>query len=277
MTGALRLALAVLVVYGAVVALLFVAQRSLLYPASTQAVSAAQAGLDGFRDLVLKTSDGESVVAWWRPPEPGRAVVLYFHGNGGGLWNRRFRVRALAEGGRGVLIVSYRGYSGSTGAPTEEGLRLDARAAYDWLNAAYEADRIALYGESLGTGVAVRLAAERPVGGLILDAPYTSTADVAARLYWWAPVALLMRDQFRSIDVVGGVKAPILVLHGEADRVIPIAFGERLFQAAPEPKRFVRLGGGHEENLERGIGPIRDFLGEVEARAPQPDETQRSP
>jgi pimeloyl-ACP methyl ester carboxylesterase len=129
-------------------------------------------------------------------------------------------------------------------------------------------ERIVLYGESLGSGVAVRLAAERPVAGVILDAPYPSTVDIARIAYWFVPVDWLMRDQFRSIDIIGQIKAPLLMLHGERDGVIPIALGERLFTAAPEPKRFVRLPGvDHVSVLERGgIGSVRAFLEEAEAQ-----------
>jgi hypothetical protein len=253
-------------VYVVILAALFLGQRALLFPASPRQASAAEAGLEGAGDVVLTTPDGERLVGWWRPPQPGRAVIVYFHGNGGSLYDRRFRVRALMEGGRGVLAVSYRGYSGSTGRPSEPGLHTDARTAHAWVTQGYEAERIVLYGESLGSGVAVRLAAERPVGGVILDAPFTSTADVARRLYGWLPVGLLMRDQFPSVDVIGAVKAPILILHGERDGVTPIGLGERLFAAAAEPKRMVRLPGGHEGNMEAGLAAWRGFVAEAEAR-----------
>jgi pimeloyl-ACP methyl ester carboxylesterase len=131
---------------------------------------------------------------------------------------------------------------------------------------------VVVYGESLGSGVAVRLATERPIGGIVLDAPYTSTADVAARIYWFAPVTWLMRDQFRSADIIGAITAPLLVLHGEQDRVIPIGFGERLFAVAHEPKQFVRLPGvGHSDVLEEGGLPAVDaFLTGIEERLPRP-------
>ncbi len=263
------LALGLLVLYLGVLGLLFFSQRSLLYPGAGRdgPLPAAEAGLTGFQDVALTTADGERLVAWWKPPQPGKTLVVYFHGNGGSLRNRRARAEALTQGGRGLLLVSYRGYSGSTGSPSEEGLRVDARAAYDWVARSYEPRRIALYGESLGTGVAVRLAAERPVGGLILDAPYTSAADVASATYWFVPVAWLMLDQFRSIDVIAQVKAPILVMHGDRDRIIPFAFGERLYAAAPEPKRFLRLSGiGHTRVLESGgLAVVDTFLSEIEA------------
>lgn len=255
------------IAYLAIVALVYTQQRRLLFPASPVRISAAQAGLDGVQDVVIATSDGEQLVAWWKPPEPGRALLLYFHGNGGSLLNRRDRVRMLTQDGRGILIVSYRGYSGSTGTPYESGLREDARAARDWLST-YEPGRIVLYGESLGTGVAVRLATERQVGGVILDAPYTSTADIAKGLFWYLPVALLMRDQFRSIDRIGDIKVPLLVMHGEEDSVIPIALSELLFKAANEPKRYLRLPGtDHVSVLESGgIDAVRRFLVEIEGR-----------
>jgi hypothetical protein len=167
-------------------------------------------------------------------------------------------------------MISYRGYSGSTGMPTEAGLHTDARTAYDWIVQSYEASHLVAFGESLGTGVAVRLASEQPLAGLILDAPYTSTADVASLAYWYVPVRWLMLDQFRSIDVISEVKAPILILHGTNDQVIPFAFGERLYAAAPEPKRFVRIeGGSHTRNLEEGgMQAVDEFLAGVEARMP---------
>jgi hypothetical protein len=274
------LAVILVTLYALAVGALFFAQRSLLYPGSGQVTNAAQAGLAGIvEDVVLATPDGERLVAWWKPPEIGRAVVIYFHGNGGSLWNRRDRARALAATGRGLLMVSYRGYSGSTGTPSEEGLRIDARTAYDFVAKPYEPSRIVLYGESLGTGVAVRLAAEREVGGLILDAPYTSTAAVAAARFPFVPVSLLMRDQYRSAEIIGNVKAPILIMHGTADRVIPFAFGEELHAAAPEPKRFVRFEGqGHTTLLEQGgLAEVDAFLKPIEAAIPRPPDTAATP
>jgi fermentation-respiration switch protein FrsA (DUF1100 family) len=263
-------AVAVLALYACALAGLFFNQRSLLYPASDRRTAAAEAGLVGFQDLVLPTPDGERLVAWWKPPQPGKALILYFHGNGGSLWNRRFRAQALTTSGRGLLMISYRGYSGSTGTPTEAGLHTDARTAYDWVVQSYEASRLVAYGESLGTGVAVRLASEQPLAGLILDAPYTSIADVASLTYWYVPVSWLMLDQFRSLDIIERVKAPILILHGTDDRIIPFGFGEQLYAAAPEPKRFIRIAGGnHSRNLEQGgMAAVEDFLAAVEADLP---------
>jgi pimeloyl-ACP methyl ester carboxylesterase len=263
----LRLGAAALILYAVTLAALYFNQRALLYPRSTRQIAAAQADLPDFQDVTLLTPDGERLVAWWKPPRPGKTVIVYLHGNGGSLWDRRNRGRILTANGRGLLLVSYRGYSGSTGEPTEEGLRIDARTAYAWVARTYEPARVVLYGESLGTGVAVHLASERPVGGVILDAPYTSTAEVGQMRYWYAPVSWLMLDQFRSMDVIGSIRAPLLVLHGDQDSVIPFRFGERLFEAAREPKQFIRLrGAGHTRNLESGgMAAVEAFLTRIEA------------
>jgi fermentation-respiration switch protein FrsA (DUF1100 family) len=268
----LRAALVAVLVYALLVLALFLAQRSLQYPVQTRQATAAEAGLADFRDIALATPDGERLVAWWKPPQPGRTLVLYLHGNASSLWGLRERMRALGATGRGVLVVAYRGYSGSTGSPTEEGLRHDARTAYEWARNGYEPSRIVLYGESLGSAVAVRLATERPVGGVILDGAFTSAAAVARLAYWYVPVSWLMRDQFRSVELIGGLKAPLLALHGDADATIPLRFGEELFAAAPAPKQFVRLpGAGHGAVLENGgAAAVEAFLAAVEARTPTP-------
>lgn len=255
--------------YGALVALLYSQQARLTFPASPLRVPAREAGLDGFEDVVLTTGDGERLVGWWKPPEPGRALLLYFHGNGGSLFERRFRARMLTRDGRGLLLVSYRGYSGSTGSPSEEGLQRDAEAAWRFLSS-WRPEWIVLYGESLGSGVSVWLASRHRVGGIVLDSPFTSVPDVARRHFWFAPVNLLLRTRFPSLDRIGRIGAPLLVLHGERDEVVPIALGERLFAAAPEPKRFVRLAGvGHVSVLEEGgLAHVRAFLDGIESRLP---------
>lgn len=261
----IALGLVAVLAYAGIVGLIYAVQRSLLFPADRARATPTEAGLPDFEEVALVTADGERLPAWYRPPAPGRAVLLYFHGNGGSLRRLAPRARLLAGDGTGLLLATYRGYSGATGAPSEEGLHRDAEAAHAWLARAVPAGRIVLYGESLGSGVAVRLASERPVGGLVLDAPFTSIADVARTLYWFLPVDRLLRDRFDSSSRIAGVKAPLLVLHGDADRVVPFALGERLFADAPGPKRFVRIaGGGHGGNLEGGLAEVRRFLRGVE-------------
>jgi hypothetical protein len=234
--------------YLAALAALALGQRKVLYlPYSARVVSPAAVGLPQARTLVLRTEDGENLLAWYAPPAPGRPLILYFHGNANGLGARGARFRALTETGDGLLAVEYRGYPGSTGLPSEQGLLRDGEAGYaEALALGVPPDRIVAMGESLGTGVAIDLAARRKVGAVVLDSPYSSTADVAAASYWMFPVRLLMRDQFHSDEKIGAVTAPILVVHGSADRTIPIRFGEKLYARAHAPKDFIRVdGAGH--------------------------------
>src|SRR5580704_3397721 len=250
--------------YIAVVAALYFGQRVLLYLPWPGRISPAAAGLPEAEEIVLTTSDGERVIAWHVPPRPDRPVVIYFHGNAETIAKRVPRHRDLIADGVGLLALSYRGYMGSTGTPTEDGLLRDAEAAYQFAVSRYPADRIVLWGHSLGSGVAVALAATRPVAKLILEAPFSSTVDVAASMFPIVPVRWLMLDQYRSDQRIGAVKAAILILHGDRDFVVPVALGERLFALAPEPKRLVRYpAGGHDDLDVYGAGAeARRFIAE---------------
>jgi hypothetical protein len=253
-----------LVFYGGFVALLYVTQRSLQYFPEGYRTAPAAAGLPEAEEAAVETADGERVLLWHVPPKGDKPVILYFHGNGGSLRYRVDRFRALIADGTGLVAVSYRGYGGSTGRPTEAGLLEDAAAAYAFAAARYPPERIALWGESLGSGVAVALAAEKPVGRVVLEAGFSSAADVGAGVYWYVPVRLLMKDQFRSDLRIGKVTAPVLMLHGDRDNIIPIALGERLYALINAPKRFVRFpGGGHENlGLRGAIEAAKQFLAE---------------
>lgn len=250
-------------------AALFLLQRSFLFPIPQTARTAPAAG--GFpqaEEQVLTTVDGERLIVWHVPAKPGRPVVLYFHGNGDFLAGFFGRFRDLIADGTGIVALSYRGYAGSSGRPSEQGLLADAAAAYAFAAARYGADRIVLWGFSLGSGVAAALAAEQPVGGLILEAPYTSLADVAASAFPIFPVRLVMRDPFRSDQRIARVKAPLLIMHGGRDATIPIGLGERLFALAHEPKQFVRFPEGGHNDLDTygATAKARQFIGAATGR-----------
>jgi len=243
-------------VYFSGLAVLYFKQRSMLFPIPTVIRTTPDAaGFPEAEEHVLTTADGEKVIVWHVAAKPGHAVILYFPGNGDFLAGGVGRFRAMTADGTGLVALSYRGYAGSSGSPSERGILLDAAAAYAFTTARYAADRIVAWGFSLGTGVAVALAAEHPIGKLILEAPYTSTVDVAGTLFRIVPVGLLMRDQFHSDRRILRVHAPLLIMHGDSDPAIPIGFGERLFQLAHEPKQFVRFPGGGHDNLA-GFGAL---------------------
>lgn len=238
-------------------------ERALLYMPDPHRVSPAEAGLAHVDERIIRMADGVDVIVWWAKARPGQPTLLYFHGNGGSLAGRAERIAAYQARGRGVFMMSYRGYGGSGGRPAEADNVRDGVAAYDALVAeGVEPARIVLYGESLGTGVAVQVAGRRPVAGVILDAPYTSIAEVGAMHYPWLPVRLLMRDRYDSITVIGNIRAPLLVLHGDADLVIPVEMGRRLYAAAPEPKTLAIIpGAGHADHYLFGsFDIVQDWL-----------------
>ena len=246
--------------YGLAVGYLVLFQRDYVFrPGGTFADPASQ-GLQNVEAIQIRAKDGARLGAWYAAPASGNPTVLYFPGNAGNISDRAERFRQILASGFGLLAVSYRGYPGSEGSPSEAALFDDALDAFDWLAA--RNPNIVLLGESLGTGVATFAAAERPARALILEAPYTATVDIAADVYPWVPVSILMRDQFLSREHIRRVEEPILIVHGTADQVIPVAYGRRLFEAAAEPKRLEIIeGGGHGDLWGRGLWTLAlDFL-----------------
>jgi uncharacterized protein len=243
--GAVAALLIAVGVYALIAGFMFFNQRQLLYHPDIKRVDPVALGITGAEVIEIPTPDGEKLVAWYAPAAQGRPTVLFLHGNAGSIAERPLRFQYYQKAGFGVLYLSWRGYGGSTGQPSEQGLLVDAEAAYDWLMArGVRPDKLFLVGESLGSGPAVQLAATRPVAALALEAPYTSMIDVARYHYGWLPVQLLLLDRFDSLDSIGKIRAPLIVLHGDADPVVPFALGKRLFDAAPEPKRFVAIPNG---------------------------------
>lgn len=249
-----RIVLSTLIValagYALTLAVIFATQRDYIYyPVGGGAAPDA----DGppIEVTRIDTVDGERLVAWYLPARPGKPTILFFNGNAAGLEVQKGRWRRIAAEGVGFLAIGYRGYDGSTGKPTEEGLHQDSLAAYTWLTARVPAHDIVIHGFSLGSGVAVRLASEKPARALVLEAPYTAAVDLAARAAPWVPVGLLMQDQYLSRERIGQVRTPLLIVHGEADSVIPVAMGEQLFSMAHKPKTFVRMTGSDHNTLTR--------------------------
>jgi fermentation-respiration switch protein FrsA (DUF1100 family) len=256
------IAIIAITLYVGLAAMVYLAQRSLMYFPDTVRTTPAAAGLPEAEEVPLTASDGVGSIAWHIVPQDFKPVILYFHGNGGALKYRVERFRRLIADGIGLVALEYRGYGGLPGSPSEQGLIADAEAAYAFAVSRYPAQQIVVWGESLGTGVAVALASEKPVGRVILEAPFTSAVAVGAQHYWYLPVRLLMKDQFRSDKLIGKVTAPLLILHGMHDRVVPYAMGEQMFDLANKPKHLARfLDGGHEDlDANGGLNAVARFL-----------------
>jgi uncharacterized protein len=265
----LLVAVAVLV---AVVGLLWSQQRRLIYYPAPRAVPPAATVLPGAEEISFPTEDGLRLAGWFvpatgppgrRPGQPRSPAVLVCNGNAGNRSLRAPLAAALARAGLAVLLFDYRGYAANPGRPTEAGLAADARAAVAYLAARPEVDpaRLVYFGESIGAAVALRLAVERPPAALVLRSPFASLAEVGRRYYPWLPVSRLLLDRYDALGRVGRLAAPLLVVAGERDRVIPAAHSRRLFDAAPQPKRFVLLPGAGHNDLDLLAGP--DLLDEL--------------
>jgi len=252
-----RPALIVLVVLALLVALVWFAQRRLIYFPDRSAVPAAGTVLPGGRDVVLETSDGLRLGAWLVPPTAGdrRVAVLCTPGNAGNRSGRAPFAAALARAGLTVLLVDYRGYGGNPGDPTEQGLARDARAAHAYLRAHLPGIGALIYvGESLGAAVATELATAHPPAGLVLRSPFTDLAAVGRQHYPFLPVGVLLRDRFPVADLIGRVTVPTVVVYGTADSVVPPAQSRAVAARAGGPVRLVAVDGAdhNDEALSTG-------------------------
>ena len=240
--------------YVALVVYLYVIQDRILYHPNAIRPRLQEWGAADMAEVALKTADGLDLNAWYKPAREGRPTILYFHGNAGHIGSRGRKLSPYREAGFGMLLVDYRGYGGNPGTPSEQGLYHDARAAFAFLTASgIAAKTIVLYGESLGSGVATQMALEQadkePFAALILEAPFSAAPDVGAHHYPYIPVRMLLRDRFASIEKIAEVKAPVLIVHGEDDRTIPVVIGRSLFAAAREPKQGLWIPQAGHVNL----------------------------
>jgi len=264
MSGLARPLAVAIGLYLLIALVMFGCQRSFLYHPDKTAL---EPGRTGVQLVKLLSEPGLELAHLYRPPgAPNGPVVVVFHGNAGNAGHRVRKFRNLLDADFGVFFAEYRGYGGNPGQPAEAGLTADARAVMDHLETAgVGPGRILLYGESLGTGVAVKMAVEYPVAGVILEAPYTSIADVAQEHYWYLPARWLVLDEWDIAGRIGKVSAPLLVVQGEGDRVIPLRFGKRVFELASEPKAALfHPRAGHNnlfaypEVFERVIAFVRE-------------------
>jgi fermentation-respiration switch protein FrsA (DUF1100 family) len=244
--------------------------RYFIYIPDCTRVAPKDAGLAEVEEVVFKAADGTKLIAWYLAARAGKPTLLYFTGNSGNVASRANKIRAIGADGYGVFMLNYRRYGGSEGRPSETRLSADAVSAYDYLRGLGVAPHdIVAYGESLGTAVASRLALQRHVEGLVLEAPFTSIVDVGRLLWPLFPLGLIMADQYRTIDRIGQVEAPLFIIHGGRDAIIPLDQARHVFHAAAEPKSFALLPqAGHNDLFDRGAwDKVRGFL---EALRPVP-------
>lgn len=245
-----RFMITALFIYLAVLFLLWWFQRSLLYFPDTHINPPAAYALTELKDARIAVDGAGFVQAWTKAPREGRPLIVYFHGNGGHLGYRQHMYRALIDAGYGLVALSYPGYGASEGAPSEEAIYRSARAAIAYGENVMNTpvSRMIYYGESLGTGVAVQMATELPPGMVVLQSPFTSVCARAQQIYRFVPVALLLKDRFDSLGKIAQMHAPLLLFHGDADSIVPVAMGKALFERANQPKKSVYYPGiGHAD------------------------------
>jgi fermentation-respiration switch protein FrsA (DUF1100 family) len=267
----LPLALLCLGFYVALCAYIFVVQRKIEYGPDTSRPDLASVGIPALREVHLRTATGLDLLAWYLPAAGDKPVLAYFHGNGGNLQNRARRFQRAAAAGWGLLMVEYPGFGGNPGRPSEQGFDAAALAAMAFLGSQrIEPGRTVIFGESIGTAVATRLAAGRDIAALVLEAPFTSALAIAERRFPYLPVRLLMLDRFDQAACIGRVKAPILILQGSLDPVVPPDLGVALYDAAPSPKRLWVAPEGEHENLMElgGWERVMDFVDHAVSKAP---------
>lgn len=232
-------------IYGLLLLFLYFYQAHLIYfPSAHLWATPERLGME-FDDLEL-TIDRDIVHGWYVPADSGAPVVLFCHGNAGNIADRLEMIEDLHQSGLSVLIFDYRGYGRSTGTPDETGSYTAAEAAYQWLrNRGYHDSDIVIFGKSLGASVAAHVAQNQPLRALVLESPFSSMADVAAANYAWIPVRLLLKYDYETTDYVKQARTPVTVIHSPHDEIVPFELGRKVFESAPEPKRFIEASGGH--------------------------------
>ena len=255
--------------YFSAVAAMYIRQRSFIYfPSTVKPVKP-----DNVEEAKVVTSDGLDLYGWYIPPKSGKnmPVIVFFHGNAGNLEGRVAHVREYINAGYGVLLCEYRGYGGNPGKISEQGLYADGHAFIKWLHDKKNIDyrQMVIYGESIGSGIAVEMATHYLVSGLVLEAPFSSLVDTASYHYPLIPVRFLLKDKYLNFKKIGKIHAPLIILHGKLDGIVPFALSQKLFNAASEPKKFIEFPTGSHNNLiDLGLSSyVLDFLAGIHSNS----------
>ncbi len=245
------IAIAIAGAYIILAGFLFIFQsRYVYYPERVLLADPGSIGLE-FETVRFETADGVKLLGWFIPGDSAKGVILFCHGNAGNISNRLQSIQIFHRLGLGVFIFDYRGYGESEGEPTEQGTYQDARAAWRYLIETRQLipSQIIVFGRSLGGAVASWIAQSQTPGALILESTFTSLGDVAARLYPYLPIRLLLRFEYNTAEHLGRIDCPVLIVHSRDDEMMPFGHGRRLFEMAKEPKRFLEISGTHNEGF----------------------------
>jgi len=250
----------ILVFYFFIVFFMYIFQRNFLYYPFGKILLVPE----DFQEINLKTADQTNIYAWYSPAQKGQKTILYFHGNAGNLMGRSDRFEKFATQ-YGVLAISYHGYAKSGGKPSQEGFFEDADSAFEFLKSKNILSKdIVLFGESIGSAVAIELASKHDFGALILEAPFSSILSIAKKNYWFLPVSIILKDRFESDKLASKITSPVLVMHANKDYLVPFAEGKKIFELFQSKKRFIEIEGDFHIGLTGDylMKQISEFLAE---------------
>ncbi len=233
----MKIVIGILVIYASVLVLLFIFQRNLMYHPDENNYFGDKLEVN-IEKVKIKTSDNIDLLGWFHKKDLKRLkTIVYFHGNAGKLENRIHKLNHFKDMDVNFLIIAWRGFSGNEGKPSEEGLYIDGNSAIMWLkNLGLSEEDIIIYGESLGTGIATEIAQNNNFAGLVLETPFTSMIEAAKNFYLYIPVGLLLKDKYKNNIKIKNINIPVLVMHGEADQIVPFWMGEKIYEIANQPK-----------------------------------------
>ena len=231
--------------------ILFIFQRKILFNVSGKPKKPSEYNLSSVKEIFINTEDGEDLLAWYSEPLNNKPIMLYLHGNSFDIGERAYRIKRYIGQGWGVLLLAWRGYSGNLGKPTEKNLYLDAEAALKWIKYKLKCDydKIIIYGESLGSGVAIELCTRYKFKSIILEAPFTSITDIAKKRYFIYPVKYLILDPFNNYSKIDKIKSPLLIISGKKDEIVPHLHSKKLFAKANQPKKNLFIDEAIHNNL----------------------------
>ena len=259
----LSIIIVILLIYLSVLIYLFFFQRNLLYHPNENNYSGDKLKVD-IEEVQIKTSDNINLLGWFHKKNLNKfKTIVYFHGNAGRLENRIHKLNHFKGMNINFLIISWRGFSGNSGKPSEKGFYKDGEGAIDWLkNMGLTEKDIILYGESLGTGIATQIAQNKKFAGLILETPFTSMVDLAKNVYPYIPVSLLLKDRYENDKKIKNINIPLLVMHGEKDQIVPFKMGKKIYEIANQPKYsyFTKYDDHMMEYDEKLVFALRSFM-----------------
>ena len=259
----MKFIIGIIIIYSSVLILLFIFQRSLMYHPQENNYSGDQLKVE-VEKVKITTSDNINLLGWFHKKDLKKfKTIVYFHGNAGNLENRIHKLNHFKDMDVNFLIIAWRGFSGNQGKPSEKGLYNDGNSAILWLkNLGLKDNDIVLYGESLGTGVATEIAQNNNFAGLVLETPFTSMIEAAKNFYPYIPVAFLLKDKYDNQNKIKNINMPVLVMHGEADQIVPFWMGEKIFEMANQPKYsyFTKFDDHMMEYNEKLVYELKIFI-----------------